>query len=500
MGTISPLNQTSHSFEHVQDLTGFDKSEEYSFFNDHLSPLTYNSNAEHTSQSPHVDRDDQPASPQDQEGMQLFAKVEEPQKKKKPKLFAKEASTSKTGKKGESASVPPKTDVRPAGVKNNAPLHGARQAKQSSVAGKTQANVDVLVDLKQNVKNILQNIKHPSSEGGSQPKTNTSKAQHLPENLSISKLTTEAAKATRHTERQHTTLEHLALRGKQGTLQGQDASKHIREGETQLQKKSLPTAVKQPLKNKQAAQLPGQPLEHSATNKSRKGRKTSAQKTRLQQTGQQNAPHGDLHTTGSSNREQVNATLLTAEGLLDASENKRTIQDAASKDADFNNLLSKGQRKTELIRKQGHKARATTRTARAMNWLRTLADRTSLLDKTNPQWKVLEMNLEKGNGKMTVKVMKESDHVSVAVNFSDPAVKAMAEAEYANILENLQEQYQQEVKFTFNDREQNPFESYTPRHAPSHKSTTHVPSSDLPVHEQDALAEHQYSDHKGWIG
>ncbi len=122
------------------------------------------------------------------------------------------------------------------------------------------------------------------------------------------------------------------------------------------------------------------------------------------------------------------------------------------------------------------RALSTRPSSRAAQWLRTLSERTAMMDKSNPNWKVLEMKLNDGNGSMTVSVMKEDDHVSVSVAFTDPAVKAFAETQTHQILETLKAQYRQDVLFSFSNEGNAPFESF---HSDTSSHSRQAPDTNL---------------------
>ena len=69
------------------------------------------------------------------------------------------------------------------------------------------------------------------------------------------------------------------------------------------------------------------------------------------------------------------------------------------------------------------------------------------------------MRLDKGDGNMTIKVMREDEHISVSVQFTDDVMRAQAESQSAQILESLKEQYGQNVKFSFGNHQDSAFDS-----------------------------------------
>ena len=497
MGAISSLNQTSQSFDYVQDLTGFDKSEEYALFSDYLSPLSHEPEPDVRPNASYQEKYDQPNQINDDR--QRVPSIEEQSKDQKRNSAPEASSSSKTNKNQplSKQSLAQKGDTHPTFLKNNASAPEVSQVTIASLpsADSKGAPLKGLNVLKENVKTILNNVKAVNN------RTSTvlanAKTQAHPEKIPFYKISTEAPKSSQKLNFQQTTVAHLASRGRQEVI-GSD-HKPLPTGETQTTKQPafLKLAKNQSLQPK-TRELGDQDSEQLKDKKSKKRISKGADPYRSRQTTNQHTSNNEANTTGSIVKDQNASAQLSLKEATEQKGMKSGIQDAGSNDADFAHLLSKGQQNTDSIRGKRFKAQSTTRAYKALNWLKTLSDRTSLLDKTNPQWKVMEMQLEKGNGKMTVKVMKESDQVSVAVNFSDPDVRAMAEAEYTNILKNLQEQYQQEVRFTFSDHEQTPFESFNSQKAPSRRTSSNLTHKGLQVNEQNSPAG--YHDQQGWIG
>jgi hypothetical protein len=66
----------------------------------------------------------------------------------------------------------------------------------------------------------------------------------------------------------------------------------------------------------------------------------------------------------------------------------------------------------------------------------------------NEGWKVLEMQLEEGQGTMTVRARRDEEKVSIAVTFSDPQMRALAAENADRLRETMREQYETMVDFS----------------------------------------------------
>ena len=115
--------------------------------------------------------------------------------------------------------------------------------------------------------------------------------------------------------------------------------------------------------------------------------------------------------------------------------------------------MGKSESNVQVSTPKGTGKAVSAHASRSLSWLKALSDRTAQFTKQDPNWKVLEMKLDKGDGRMTVKVMREDEHVSVSVQFSDDTLRANAESQMSQILESLKEQYGKDVSFTFGDQE-----------------------------------------------
>ena len=220
MGSLSPLDNSSLSFEYLQAPSGVEQNQEYSFFSDHLSPLSQEptENAFSLPENSH----NQPEMENEQE-FKLFAPSEKPQPPQKTKLFADKTSesqakqddkpqTKKDGSKVSNENKNTESTQKKNPVKKDKNLQAAT-LKQTQHSVRAQENLALL---KRNVKNILNKIP-PSSQKPTTPskgKAVLPKGATLrvesPNDFHVNQTTTK--KSARNTSQ--TTLAHLANRSK----------------------------------------------------------------------------------------------------------------------------------------------------------------------------------------------------------------------------------------------------------------------------------------------
>lgn len=315
------------------------------------------------------------------------------------------------------------------------------------------------------------------------------------------RLSTKNAKGNRKNATQ-TTMAHLSSRNQQATTAGNEGidQPHLETTQQNLKasNKDVPQKITAPLSHTHQ-ESPINPL-HKKSRTVKKGR-----------TELRSATNQDNRQT-PSNKEAALPRFIPLDRIMEnqaqstasfaQNEAASQLLETSSQEADGNpNQLGKGTSNTNFTKTASAKTHQAARATRATHWLKTLSERTSLLDKSNPNWKVLEMKLDNGKGSMTVRVMKEDDQVSVAVNFSDPEVKAMAESQYHEILRDLENQYQQEVKFTFNEEGSAFFESFSPPTPQRPQSRQHLqPPVEKPVEENKGEQPPSLSGRKVWIG
>ena len=81
-------------------------------------------------------------------------------------------------------------------------------------------------------------------------------------------------------------------------------------------------------------------------------------------------------------------------------------------------------------------------------WLRAVLGNARQSVFADGGWKVLEMNLDEGDGTVTIKARREEGRVAVAVGFSDPELRALASAHADRLQEVLQTEYETTVDFS----------------------------------------------------
>ena len=81
-------------------------------------------------------------------------------------------------------------------------------------------------------------------------------------------------------------------------------------------------------------------------------------------------------------------------------------------------------------------------------WLRAVLNNARQAVFSEDGWKVLEMNLDDGDGTVTIKARREEGRVAVAVGFSDPELRALASSHADRLQEALQAEYETAVDFS----------------------------------------------------
>ena len=81
-------------------------------------------------------------------------------------------------------------------------------------------------------------------------------------------------------------------------------------------------------------------------------------------------------------------------------------------------------------------------------WLRAVLNNARQAVSSEDGWKVLEMNLDEGDGTVTIKARREEGRVAIAVGFSDPELRALANTHADRLQEALQAEYETTVDFS----------------------------------------------------
>ena len=81
-------------------------------------------------------------------------------------------------------------------------------------------------------------------------------------------------------------------------------------------------------------------------------------------------------------------------------------------------------------------------------WLRAVLNNARQAVFSEDGWKVLEMNLDEGDGTVIIKARREEGRVAVAVGFSDPELRALASTHADRLQEALQAEYDTAVDFS----------------------------------------------------
>lgn len=504
MGSLSPLDNSSLSLEFSPLPSGVDQNQDYSFFSDHLSSL---SQAPAEGRPPSVEKAYNSEADHEKE-FNLFApnSSDEPQSPKRPKLFADKStdSQSKQDRLNASREASQQKKASKTQEKGNSNPNIDLKATSLNQSKKASPSEDSLVVLKRNVKNILNNI--PSSST-SQKASAKGKAP-LPEGATLrvepaNDLQLAKTKASANRASQQSTMAHVAVRNKQNAI-NQPGTETTNQPNTEPQKNNIkPGQTDSSGRNQISPQNINQ--NEKAFNPVLKQART-AKKGRTEERSALNKQHRqaiqkEAHVPRFIPLDKITNVNATPPGQTDIVDNPQKLTTKTSSDADSNpSQLGKGESKTNTVKSSKGKPFHIARSARASNWMKVLSERTSMLDKSNPQWKVLEMKLDKGNGSMTVRVMKEDDHVSVAVNFSDPEVKVLAENQYNQILDDLKDQYQQEVKFTFNGQGHSAFESFSSATPHKPKSRPLLQPIDKTTQDAPTPRPHASPDNNVWIG
>lgn len=84
-------------------------------------------------------------------------------------------------------------------------------------------------------------------------------------------------------------------------------------------------------------------------------------------------------------------------------------------------------------------------------WMKTLMNQPARAFALNNGWQVLQVQLEDGQGSLTVSARRDDDSVAVSVGFTDAALRGQAAVHAGRIQDALQTQYQAQVDFSLQD-------------------------------------------------
>ena len=94
-------------------------------------------------------------------------------------------------------------------------------------------------------------------------------------------------------------------------------------------------------------------------------------------------------------------------------------------------------------------SRTSRATSRPLAWIKAMMQRIEAAEQAPGSWHTLEMNLDQGDGSLTIELKRHSSKVSVLVNFSDAVLKTMAEEHSAKIQQTLQNHFSHPVDLSF---------------------------------------------------
>lgn len=363
---------------------------------------------------------------------------------------------------------------------------------------------DILTRLKTDVKAIFNKLPplRESEPGGKQPAKNA-KASSMPtisaaiDKVRPFRISTQPADRSNLRKKPQTTLDHLnsrdQLKGK--IIDGQHGP--ARESVIPLAKMSKTGRLSTP------KQTGPDMIDPEATRVLRPNNSTAR---KLQKTGKKGT-----HLNPMDERHQVTTPLAdkgieikNAQEMLSQRNTDKISEGQQKKSADTESggQFGKGTgNDTPALQKGSAKAQSTSQTNNTSNWMRALSERTSFMNRTDPHWKVLEMKLDAGDGTMTIKVMKDEDGVSVSVGFSDASLRAQAESQTSQILENLRAQYDQNVNFSFSNHQESAFNSSMFESAKQHRTAV-TPTPDKKPEEIAITNDQQVVDkyQHVWIG
>ena len=402
------------------------------------------------------------------------------------------------------------------------PVPKPQSIQKNKAAQQTTPRASGHTALKSSTVSASASKKTPMPEGKAEVRQNppaTSNRHRLPvqrEQIKPIRISTEPAEASLRSAPEKTTVEHL---------------------KTRLQDfKGLKEAVRQRVENPVRITEPAVPQSQTITAGERvskyskqasRGRAARSGETPLFRVSTK-SPKTKTKSVPAKNKQRVHREQAVGEMRTQAhsdstpvnphqtSPNEKAIQDrtgmplrggkssleSSSGETRSQQLLGKSQVDvTKGLNRKVSKNEAVAHGTRAVKWMEALTHRTSLMDRSHPHWKVLEMRLDDGDGTVMIKVMRESDHIAVKVGFSDASMQAQAESQTSQILESLRAQYNQDVNLSFTQREGSAFESsaFTAERHQRPSMKTESSDSDKAMTER-APEAFSGENHRVWIG
>ncbi len=384
-----------------------------------------------------------------------------------------------TTKQGKTASTRATVNTKGAAANQMLSTKAASTGKATQAAATATTQPDALTKLKTDVKAIFNSLTPLKTTTPS--KTSTMRAFDQPNQpkqptvtLSTDKvkpirLTTEPVIKATATKEGKTTLEHLKAR-KTVRLGSNNATQQT---ETQVILRDTDATAKAENAGKKGATA-GKTLGDRATQvltatenlekPGRAGKKARGRKAkkaqRVQQGRQQHLPTAAQDPTAMlKDAEAVREGTQLQQAAMQGQGIDGSQTDSASADSNANNLMARSETGAQVSTSKSTAKASQAYASRSLSWLKALSDKTGQMSRQDPNWKVLEMKLDRGDGQMTIKVSREDDRVSISVQFSDDTVRAQAESQSAHILESLKEQYGDDVAFSFADEQKSAFSS-----------------------------------------
>lgn len=117
-------------------------------------------------------------------------------------------------------------------------------------------------------------------------------------------------------------------------------------------------------------------------------------------------------------------------------------------------------------------------------------------------WKMLEMNLQNGDGTVTLKTRQDQERMAISVGFSDAKLRSIASAQAQQLQETLQAQYDTPIDFSLMDGKSGPQQE----HATDDGAMPGTGTSDASAETSDPDAEASSTrrtlagGHYEWIG